>query len=128
MAAKLDPAKMGRRVATALYWALTVYVIGAGLVSVVPQTFWAPVCGESLRALHRDLLAGAAAEIRAPEADAGRDWLDRWDERYRALAGTCEGRSSYSLLGQLRERAAEDLRFQAEDAAVVLSAIERDGP
>lgn len=120
-------ARIGRGIAIALYWALTLWVCISALISVVPQVFWpgeragemddiSPAdCGARLRALHRELLDGAGAEV-AGLAEDGPDrgrWLEGWDGRYRALEASCSGRPSYGLLLRLRYAIEDDLRWAA---------------
>lgn len=137
-----DAAKVGRRFAAALYWMVAVYVIAAGFISVVPQIFWpsaasgvAPAeatrdCPGALRALHSDLLSGAGDRTRDPGSDPIAPFLERWDERYRALEAPCGDLPSYALLERLRYGVEEHLlRFEAEQAplaAETLRAIEAD--
>lgn len=125
--------RLGRRLATALYWALTVYVVGAGALSIVPQVFWpgealgtpparpAVGCGRALDDLRADLLDGAADRVRSPTTDPLRPWLEAWDRRYRALRGACGRLRSYELLARLRYGVEEHLlRFQAEAASLAI--------
>lgn len=123
-----DASRIGRRIATALYGVLTVYVIGVGFVSVVPQVFWPaeaygvaravpPSCPDALEVLRSDLLEAAASSIRAPGEEPVRPFLDPWDERYRALEASCGAAPSYALLARLRYRVEEHLlRYEAEVA------------
>lgn len=123
-----DPSRIGRRVATALYWVLTFYVVGAGLFSVVPQVFWpaeaygvaaaeAPICPDEIASLRTDLLDLAAARTRAPGEEPVRPFLEPWDERYRALEASCGADPSYALLARLRYRVEEHLlRYEADVA------------
>jgi hypothetical protein len=136
-------AKLGRRIAAAIYWALTAYILGAGFVSVVPQVFWpaeasnissfgdSSDCPAALAALYRDLMDGAAERLRTPRSGATQSWLDRWDRRYRDLQGACGHLRSYSLLARLRYGLEEDLlRFEAfrlDLADETLAALEREG-
>lgn len=133
---------MGRRIATGLYWAVAIYVIGAGFVSVIPQIFWPADaygtertepsfgCPDALRALHTDLLRGAADHARDLGRDPAAPFLADWDQRYRALEPSCGDTSSYALLARLRYGVEEHLlRFDADLAplaAETLRAIEAD--
>ena len=123
-----DPSRIGRRVATALYWVLTIYVIGAGVFSAVPQIFWpaeaygvaaaeAPDCPAEIASLRSDLLDGAASRTREPGEEPVRPFLEPWDERYRALEASCGAAPAYALLARLRYRVEEHLlRYEAEVA------------
>lgn len=129
---------MGRNLAIALYWAFTLWICVAALISVVPQVFWpgerasaeaaiAPEsCGERLRTLHAELLTGAADEVAAssdpPRAERGR-WLQAWDERYRALETSCSGRPSYPLLLRLRYAFEDDLRWVRGDSPLARDVV-----
>lgn len=118
--------RAGRRIAAALYWILTIYVIGAGFFSVIPQIFWpaqaygveplpAPSCASELAALRTELLAGAASRVREPGVEPVRPFLEPWDERYRALEASCGALPSYVLLARLRYRVEEHLlRYEAD--------------
>jgi hypothetical protein len=120
--------RTGRRLAAALYWILTFYVIGAGFLSVVPQIFWPAAaygvppespasCPDAIAALRSDLLEEAASRVRAPGEAAVRPFLEPWDERYRALEASCGAQPSYALLARLRYRVEEHLlRFEADVA------------
>jgi len=125
-------ARVGRGLAIALYWTITLWVCLSALVSVVPQVFWpgeragrledlsADACGAPLRALHRDLLEGAAGDLSGlaiPSSNRGR-WLEGWDGRYRALEATCSGRPSYDLLLRLRYAIEDDLRWAEGDSTL----------
>lgn len=119
-------ARVGRSIAIALYWTLTLWVCISALISVVPQVFWpgaraggmddlSPAeCGPRLRGLHRELLDLAGADVASlDESDGlakGR-WLEGWDGRYRALEASCSGRPSYGLLLRLRYAIEDDLRW-----------------
>ncbi|UJR79808.1 Hypothetical protein I5071_18460 [Sandaracinus amylolyticus] len=109
---------------------LVLYVIGAGVISVVPQIFWpaealgiAPDadahCPTELDALRTDLLSEAGARVREPAAEPVRLFLEPWDERYRALAASCGALPSYALLARLRYRVEEHLlRYEADVASL----------
>jgi hypothetical protein len=112
----LDPVRAGRLAMTALFWVLTIYVIGAGLVSVVPQIFAGGDCEAEIRGLRRDLLSRAAAAGEEPPDRAGA-WLDAWDGRYRALPGPCRDHPTYPALGRLRDGIERDLEALAQDPA-----------
>jgi aminoglycoside phosphotransferase (APT) family kinase protein len=125
-------ARVGRGIAIALYWTITLWVCISALISVVPQVFWpgeraggleelsAEACGVRLRALHRELLEGAAADLSglaAASPERGR-WLEGWDGRYRALEAACSGRPSYDLLLRLRYAIEDDLRWAEGDSTL----------
>jgi hypothetical protein len=137
-------ALIGRRVASAFYWVVAVYIIGAGFISVIPQVFWPaealgvapeerPDCAVSLAELRTDVLREAGSRARDPGADPDRPFLEGWDERYRALEAPCGDLPAYALLARLRYGVEEHIqRFETEQAplaADTLRAIEtRGGP
>ena len=126
-----DVPRLVRRIFGALYVVLAFWVIGSGIVSVVPQIFWpgrahgdagppAEGCAAAIDALQTDLLdrtgdaardldgrsrsgidGPAEAEIDPTQIDTGA-WLDTWDGRYRALEVPCGHHRSYSLLARVR--------------------------
>lgn len=127
---------LGRRIATGIFWVLTLYMAAVGFYSIIPQVFapqaaaWADEavpdgCGEGLGDLKSELLARASARVAAGGIDDdGRSlerWLRSWDERYLALGSRCEGEaeSAHEALGQLRDRTGTALqRFDDEQAAL----------
>jgi hypothetical protein len=132
-------ALIGRRIASAIYWIVAIYVIGAGFASVIPQVFWpahahgiAPEarvdCAAGMLDLRTDLLRDAADRTRHLGAEPRGPFLEGWDERYRALEAPCGDLPSYSLLARLRYGVEEHLlRFETEQAplaADTLRAIE----
>lgn len=105
-ARRLDPALVGRRVALALYAVLAVWVMGSGLVSVVPQIFW-PHSGvirpTADCTLEIDaLLTSLEDTVTVRPELARRERFAAWDERYLSLAGSCETRPGYAQLYRAR--------------------------
>ena len=113
-----------------MYWAVTVWICVAALISIVPQVFWpaeargeAPAtvasCDEALRSLHAELLTGVADDLAAlsetPRAGA-EPFLVAWDERYRSLDSPCGDRRAYPLLNRLRHALGTDLGRAMEAA------------
>jgi len=106
-----DPSAQGRRAATVLYWLLVVFVITAGIRSVVGQVFFPPpaappaaTCDEGVQRLRAELGDHAlAARVAAPPDAAPTDWR-AWDRAYGALQDACAGpeRARYVALGRMR--------------------------
>lgn len=136
---------IGRRIALAVYWAVTVWLAVASLVSIIPQVFWpaeargeAPAtvssCDEALRTLHAELLTGVSDELAALDAPARPEaaaFLLAWDERYRSLDGPCGDRRAYPLLNQLRHALGTDLGRALGAAPLarrVRAALDEDEP
>ena len=103
-----DPSVVGRRVATGLYWFLVVFVITAGVRSVVAQVFFpAPVaqstepCGRALDDLHARLRDNSITGRSAPMST---DAAHAWGRAYRAIEPSCRGadRERWVTLGRLR--------------------------
>lgn len=102
-----DPGHVGRRVAWTIYWALAVYVCGAGLCSAIPQIFWPEAsvpqvqpttdCPTTL-ALLADELVGHGA-LRQPERH---DRLRDWDRQFLSLHDACSGEPAYEALYRAR--------------------------
>ncbi len=108
-----DPSAVGRRVATWLYWALVVFVITAGVRSVVSQVFFAPPvavqadepCARVLDRLHAQLRENAITGRGAPApASVTSATLREWDGTHRAIEPTCQGsdRARWQALGRMR--------------------------
>ena len=112
-----------------VYWAITLWLCVAALISIVPQVFWpaeargeAPAtvasCDEALRALDAELLTGVSDSV-ASLADyrASTDsFLIGWDARYRALDVPCGERRAYPALNRLRHALGTDLGRALEAA------------
>lgn len=103
-----DPSVVGRRVATGLYWFLVVFVIGAGVRSVVAQVFFPPhapqsvePCGRVLDQLHAELRDNPITG-RSPATSAAASTA--WQRAYRAAEPTCRGREHerWVALGRMR--------------------------
>lgn len=146
-----DVPRLVRRIFGALYVVLAFWVIGSGIVSVVPQIFWpgrahgdagppAEGCAAAIDALQTELLdrtGDAARDLdgRSPtetdpaEIDRGA-WLDTWDGRYRALEVPCGHHRSYSLLARVRygveEHILRTITETAESAAETRRAIDAE--
>lgn len=96
----LSPVKLGRRIGSALFWLLVVFVASSATYSIVVQVFPslatqpAPSeararCGRQIPEL-RDELLGRAREIPGPEGEAGiKAWFAAWDQRFHALGSHC---------------------------------------
>ena len=107
---------LGRKIAIGIVVSSIGYLIGVGLVSVIPQVFYpenADVpsevsCAEGVRDLRADLLTHAAERVGAGEADpvALRSWFTAWDARYYAIESRCDGTDleRWTLVGRLRHR------------------------
>ena len=141
--AKARGGLIGRRIALAVYWALTLWISIAALISVIPQVFWpaeargeAPAtvasCDEALRTLHAELMTGVSDELAAMSEPAGEDsFLVAWDARYRSLDHACGDRRAYPLLNRLRHALGTDLGRALEAAPLardVRMALDQDAP
>jgi len=121
--------RIGRGIATTLVVALLAYLIGVGLLSVVPQVFWpdraeldeSVTCTEGLLDLRGRLLARAGDRVASGGGEgraALRRWLHDWDRQHLGLESRCTGseRKAWRLLGQLRQRVQATLeRFDADE-------------
>lgn len=112
---------IGRGLATGLVVAFLAYLIGSGVVSVVPQIFWPRVdapppnvrCEEGLSQLRAELLARAGDHVsEGGTAEDLRPWLRDWDRRHLALEDRCGDTHArtWDLLGRMRQRLASTLR------------------
>lgn len=102
----------------AIYWVVILYILGAGLVSVVQQVFWpasslgiapeaTPDCSESLEASRNALTAIVATRIVDLGPDTETKTLDAfraWDHHFYALSRDCSGQPLYAELARLRYR------------------------
>ncbi len=123
---------LGRRLATGLVVCGLLYLIGVGLLSVIPQVFWPEAaevdpsisCADGLRDLRAELLAFAGEHVArggSDDRETVRNFLGPWDLRHRGLEERCEGdeRDAWVRLGQMRERLQGTLyRFDAEEGAL----------
>jgi hypothetical protein len=127
----VDPARIGRRFATLLYWALALYIVAVGVFSIVPQVFWphtralaeSVTCVDGLTDLRGELLANAGQRVEQGGArpEALRTWLIDWDARHAALEARCggQGHDAWVLLGRLRQRLESTLvRFDEEEGSL----------
>lgn len=125
-----DPyARVARRIASLIVISGIVYLIGVGIVSVVPQVFWPEkghvpagvTCAAGLRELRAEMLARAGEHVASGGSDDARwmrPWLTRWDLRHRALEDRCTGddREAWVLVARMRERMEGSLeRFDEEE-------------
>jgi hypothetical protein len=129
-ARRLDPAIVGRRVALAIYAVLAVWVMGSGLVSVVPQIFW-PVATGPTEVLDA---SGCAAQIEAlvtsleeivlvrPEP-LRRERLASWDERFLAIRSSCETEAAYAPLYRARYAAETSAARNDDELAPLLDEV-----
>ena len=126
----VDPAIVGRRVALALYAVLAVWVMGSGLVSVVPQIFWpAPTgptevleasgCGAQIEALVTSL--EEIARVR-PEP-LRRERFAAWDERFLAIRSSCETQAAYAPLYRARYAAQTSAARNDDELAPLLDEV-----
>lgn len=126
-----DPSVVGRRVASGLYWFLVVFVITAGVRSVVAQVFFpTPVarptepCGRVLDRLHAELRENSITgrSPTAPSAAAA-----AWGRTYRAVEPSCGGteHERWVALGRMRYALEGILTRYDEDVAPL---DERAGP
>lgn len=123
----LDPARIGRRAAWGVYWALTVFVCVAGLRSAIPQIFWPEAsvpqvvaeCGPALEALAGDLEALGAVRPQALR----RERLSEWDRRYLALHDHCDGQPAYDALYRARYAVETHADRTDDDVAPLLDEV-----
>ena len=124
---RADAAVIGRRVALALYVLLAVWVMGSGLVSVVPQIFWparpaqhaVADCGPEIESL-----AVSLEEITALRPEPlRRERFAAWDTRYLAIAEACEREPSYSTLYRARYAAATAADRHDDELAPLLDEV-----
>ncbi len=123
---------LGRRIATVLVVCGLAYLVGVGLISVIPQVFWPEAaelptslsCADGVRELRDELLSFASDHVARAGSDDSREmrpFFERWDLRHRALEARCEGEEAdaWVQLGQTRERLEATLqRFDAEEGAL----------
>lgn len=125
----------GRRIALGIYIVGLVYIIGVGLVSVIPQAFWpeketdstrvAESCREGLGGLYmevRQFVADAAAQPDSPPDDrAKRSFFEDWDRRFAAYRERCD-KKACTMLDRYRYRSELSLdRLQREDEKLARS-------
>lgn len=122
---RADPVVRGvKRVTFAIYWVVILYLLGAGLVSVVVQVFWPASslgvtprdvedCSEALDSNRAELMAIVAARLGATEVPDNRTWdaeLRAWDRDFYALTRDCHDHPHYAELVRLRYRWEEWVR------------------
>lgn len=127
---------LGRRIAIGLVASSLAYLIGVGLISVVPQVFWPEAaevdasvrCVDGLRELRRELLAFAGEHVAAGGSEQPRrvrDFLARWDLRHRGLEARCTSEAesdAWVALARMRERLQGTLeRFDQNEGALARS-------
>lgn len=123
--------RLGRRIAGGAVIVFLVYLIGVGVISVVPQVFWPEMaeldpaigCEDGVRDLRTELLTFAGERVASAGGDpaALEAYFDRWDLRHRALEPRCQGdgHHAWTLLGRMRGRLESRLeRFDAEEGAL----------
>ena len=130
---RLDAApRIGRRIATGLFWVGALYLAGVGFYSI-PMQVWNPdtasaapsaQCGEGLSALRAELLSHTGEYIAAGggndpgELDA---WFLDWDRRHAAMSAPCAGSGEdlHAQLDRMRQGLEMSLRrFDREQAPV----------
>ncbi|MGF1466308.1 MAG: hypothetical protein ACFCGT_09250 [Sandaracinaceae bacterium] len=123
---------LGARAAQLAVGVGILYLVGVGLLSVIPALFapgapppaTASSCTEGLRALEAELLARAAERMAKAglQDDAHAPWLASWDLRHRSLGPLCDRGRAWHLLHRLRHRLALTLdRVRAEEGGLVRS-------
>jgi hypothetical protein len=130
-------ALIGRRTGIALFWCMAVFVIGASAHSVIGELYGSAsppesdadtlACAAKLRALHRELLDNASAELRLPKDRARlRRWLTDWDRSYALTHERCGAlNDTRRTLLALRERVEAMLQTYARDEQPLTERIER---
>ncbi len=124
---RVDAAVVGRRVALALYVVLAVWVMGSGLVSVVPQIF-SPAAPEqhavSDCAPEIEALVTSLEEISAVRPEPlRRERFAAWDTRYLAIATACERETAYGTLYRARYAAATAADRHDDELAPLLDEV-----
>jgi hypothetical protein len=114
-----------------VFWALTAWLILAGVGSIVPQIFWPATalsgsgtgCAMALRDLSQELLAHTANTIKNASSPAAPDaqtvWFREFDERLENTGPLCTQDEQSALHELLRVRhglSALLERFEREDA------------
>jgi len=130
-------ALIGRRTGIALFWCMAVFVIGASARSVIGELYGsanAPesaavtaLCASQLKALHRQLLEQASAELRLPkDRTRAQRWLSDWDRAYAQTRDQCGAlNDTRRALLTLREHVEALLRVYARDQQPLTERIER---
>lgn len=125
--------RMGRRLATLVFWIAALYVGTVGFYSITRQVFWPEKssdweagCAEGIRTLESELLSRASQVVAgggaADSQAARRRWLEDWDARHQALDDRCEGAGAeaHADLARLRYRVATLIeRFERDEAPLV---------
>jgi hypothetical protein len=136
--ASAPAARIGRGVASALFWISALYLAAVGFWSIPRQVFGpqaspappATSCERGLDDLRSEMRARAAehvAEGGAVDLDEVRRWLESWDRRHAALAPVCDGAGSeaHRVLGVMRHRTEDALRRNAREQAPLERALAR---
>lgn len=123
-----DAGRVGRRVAWGLYWALAVFVCGAGLYAIIPQVFWPDAtvpqvqpttdCAAVLTLL-ADELAGHGA-LRPPERHTR---LREWDRQYLSFHDACSREPAYQALYRARYAVETQASRVDDDVAPLLDEV-----
>lgn len=133
---------LGRKIALAVYWALAVFLVAVGYLSVVPQVFWPKYPASAARAMPEDCHQGVRLlrdELSARSADFARRggidgedaidrWLRSWDDRHHAMSPRCRGaeREAWREAARLRHRIDATLRRNHRDHAALTAALARE--
>lgn len=131
--------KIGRRIATAIYWIGMVYISIVAFSSVIPQVFWPTVsadalpestsCQSTVQTLQDELLEYAAHQVRTG-ANAGglppQAFFASFDDRMRTLSDRCDD-SQVGTLERLRHRIERTLtRYELDEAELIRALDEND--
>lgn len=130
-----DAARIGRRIATACYWLLAVFVIGSGIRSAVPQIFWpeasvtqvsAPEgCDDALGRLDADIRAGVRAHLDGTGRFTSDDFTT-WDRRFLALHDACHTHPAYAALHRARHALETEVERFDDEVAPLAREVERE--
>ena len=126
-------ARLGRRIALAVFWVAAVYMGIVGFYSITTQVFWPERanawdarCEPGLRELEAELRARSAEHLagQGSQADvrAMRRWLTDWDARHTTLEDRCEGpgADAHAALATLRHRLdALLVRYDRDNASLM---------
>ncbi len=127
----VDPARVGRRVALAIYAVLAVWVMGSGLRSVIPQVFWPAAaveqergpCGPALESLTIALEEAAALRPLTVRQERFR----AWDHRFLAVDRACTAEPAYDALYRARYAAETQAARNDDHLAPLLDEVRGSG-
>ena len=130
--------RIGRRLATLLFWCCALYMAAAGFYSIPLQVFQpqanasppADDCESGVRELRSELLGHASEHVAsagATDAASLDGWLHGWDLRHAALAPICTGggERAHVALGRMRHRVEDSLVRVTRELAPLSRDVDR---